>query len=170
MAQEDLLLPWLNILDNVLLGFKLRSEQGDTSKAKELLEIVGLSSCIEDLPDKLSGGMRQRVALIRTIMENRPVILMDEPFSSLDAITRVRTQDIASELLKDRTVLLITHDPMEALRLGDRIFILSGRPVKFSAPIVPRGSRPRSMTDAQLLKEQAGLLKKLSASSKLDLK
>ena len=170
MAQEDLLLPWLNILDNVLLGFKLRSEQADTSKAKELIEMVGLSSYIRDLPDKLSGGMRQRVALIRTIMENRPVILMDEPFSSLDAITRVRMQDIASELLKDRTVLLITHDPMEALRLGDRIFILSGRPVKFSVPIVPRGSRPRSMTDAQLLKEQAGLLKQLSASSKLDLK
>ena len=106
MAQDDLLLPWLNVLDNILLGFKLRSEQADTSKARDLIEMVGLSSCIEDLPDKLSGGMRQRVALIRTIMENRPVVLMDEPFSSLDAITRVRMQDIASELLNDQNRII----------------------------------------------------------------
>ena len=170
MAQDDLLLPWLNVLDNILLGFKLRSEQADKNKARELIEMVGLTSNIYDLPAKLSGGMRQRVALVRTIMEDRPVVLMDEPFSNLDAITRVRMQDIAAELLNDRTVLLITHDPMEALRLGDCIYILSGRPVKFTAPIIPEGLRPRSMTDTRLIKEQANLLLQLSRASKLDLK
>ena len=169
MAQDDLLLPWLSVLDNVLLGYKLRSKRADRSKALNLLQMVGLSSNIDDLPAKLSGGMRQRVALVRTIMENRPVVLMDEPFSSLDAITRVRMQDIAADLLGDRTVLLITHDPMEALRLGDRIHILSGRPVKFITPIIPEGTRPRSITDTQLLKEQASLLTRLSNASTLDL-
>ena len=165
MAQDDLLLPWLNVLDNVLIGFRLRSEQADKSKAENLIEIVGLSDNINDLPYKLSGGMRQRVALIRTIMENRPVVLMDEPFSSLDFITRVKMQEMAAELLNDRTVLLITHDPMEALRLGDRIYVLSGRPVEFTKPIIPEGTKPRSMTDRQLIKKQASLLMQLSSAS-----
>ena len=169
MAQDDLLLPWLSVLDNVLLGFKLRSEVADRPKAINLIRMVGLSDSIDDLPAKLSGGMRQRVALIRTIMENRPVVLMDEPFSNLDAISRVRMQDIASDLLGDRTVLLITHDPMEALRLGDRIHILSDRPVKFTNPILPRGTRPRSITNVNLLKEQARLLALLLNASTLDL-
>jgi putative hydroxymethylpyrimidine transport system ATP-binding protein len=165
MAQDDLLLPWLNVLDNVLIGFRLRSEQADKSKAENLIEIVGLSDNINDLPYKLSGGMRQRVALIRTIMENRPVVLMDEPFSSLDFITRVKMQEMAAELLNDRTVLLITHDPMEALRLGDRIYVLSGRPVEFTKPIIPEGTKPRSMSDSQLIKKQASLLMQLSSAS-----
>jgi putative hydroxymethylpyrimidine transport system ATP-binding protein len=170
MAQDDLLLPWLSVLDNVLLGFKLRSEAVERSKALNLLQKVGLSDNINDLPTKLSGGMRQRVALVRTIMENRPVVLMDEPFSNLDAISRVRMQDIAADLLGDRTVLLITHDPMEALRLGDRIHILSDRPVKFSNPILPKGTRPRSINDVDLLKEQARLLTRLSTASNLGLR
>jgi len=165
MAQDDLLLPWLNVLDNVLIGFRLRSEQADKSKAENLIEMVGLADNVNDLPYKLSGGMRQRVALIRTIMENRPVVLMDEPFSSLDFITRVKMQEMAAELLNDRTVLLITHDPMEALRLGDRIYVLSGRPVEFTKPIIPEGTKPRSMTDRQLIKKQASLLMQLSSAS-----
>ena len=168
MAQDDLLLPWLNVLDNVLLGFKLRSEPADNSKAINLLKMVGLSQNIKDFPSTLSGGMRQRVALVRTIMENRPVVLMDEPFSNLDAVSKVKMQDLAADLLGDRTVLLITHDPIEALRLGDQIYILSGRPVKFSSPIIPKGARPRSITDPKLLKEQASLLKRLTNAEKLD--
>ena len=168
MAQDDLLLPWLNVLENVVLGFKLRSEPANNSKAINLLKMVGLSKNIKDFPSTLSGGMRQRVALVRTIMENRPVVLMDEPFSSLDAISKVKMQDLAADLLRDRTVLLITHDPIEALRLGDRIHILSGRPVKFASPIIPKGIRPRLVTDPQLLKEQADLLKRLSYAEKSD--
>ena len=165
MAQDDLLLPWLNILDNVLIGYRLRSEKADKSKAKNLIEMVGLSENIYDLPYKLSGGMRQRVALIRTIMENRPVVLMDEPFSSLDVITRVKMQEMAAELLNDRTVLFITHDPMEALRLGDRIYVLSGSPVEFTNPIIPEGTKPRSVTDRHLIEKQASLLMQLSSAS-----
>ena len=167
MAQDDLLLPWLNVLENVLLGFKLRSETADNSKAMDLLKMVGLSKNIKDLPSTLSGGMRQRVALVRTIMENRPVVLMDEPFSNLDAVSKVKMQDLAADLLRDRTVLLITHDPIEALRLGDQIYILSGRPVKFASPIIPKGARPRPITDPKLLKEQASLLKRLTNAEKL---
>ncbi len=78
------------------------------------------------MPDALSGGMRQRVALARTLMEDRPVLMMDEPFSALDAITRVRLQSLAARLLAGRTVLLVTHDPLEAIRLGHRIHVLAG--------------------------------------------
>ncbi len=170
MAQQDLLLPWLSVLDNVLLGFKLRSEIADTSEAIKLLRLVGLFHNVSDLPATLSGGMRQRVALARTLMENRPVVLMDEPFSNLDAISRVRMQNMAADLLKDRTVLLITHDPMEALRLGDRIYVLSGRPVKFTPPIRLAGTRPRSLEDPNLHIEQANLLTQLTSAHEVDLK
>ena len=91
------------------------------------------------LPATLSGGMRQRVALARTLMEDRPIVLMDEPFSALDAITRHRLQDLAAELLVGRTVLLVTHNPLEALRLGHRIYVLSGRPAVPRGPLLPRG-------------------------------
>ena len=91
----------------------------------------------------LSGGERQRLALARTLMEDRPIVLMDEPFSSLDVLTRLLLQDLAAELLAERTVLLVTHDPMEALRLGHRIFVMSGSPALLGAPLEPAGAPPR---------------------------
>ena len=168
MGQEDLLLPWLSVLDNVLLGFKLRNEPIDRSEAIKILKMVGLQNNINDLPVTLSGGMRQRAALARTLMENRPAVLMDEPFSNLDAISKIRMQDMAADLLGKRTILLITHDPMEALRLGDSIYVLSGRPVKFSEPIRPAGIRPRSIANQNLHAEQANLLTRLAAAHELD--
>ncbi len=164
MAQQDLLMPWLSVLDNVMLGARLRAEQADKTRALDLLARVGLVENAGDLPAKLSGGMRQRAALARTLMEDRPVVLMDEPFSALDAITRIRLQDMAAELLKDRTVLLVTHDPLEALRLGDRIHVLSGRPVKLDEPLTPLGSTPRDLHDPEVLKGQADLLERLAAA------
>ncbi|HOB60632.1 MAG TPA: ABC transporter ATP-binding protein [Candidatus Competibacteraceae bacterium] len=128
MAQEDLLLPWLNVLDNVTLGSRLRGERPDRERALQLLAQVDLADYALARPETLSGGMRQRVALARTLMENRPVVLMDEPFSGLDALTRLRLQALAAELLADRTVLLVTHDPLEALRLGDQVWVMNGRP------------------------------------------
>jgi len=88
MAQKDLLLPWLSVLDNVCLGSRLRGEMSDQKRQKaiSLLEDAGLGEYSDSLPSELSGGMRQRVALLRTLMEERPVILMDEPFSALDAV------------------------------------------------------------------------------------
>ena len=149
MAQQDLLLPWLGALDNVLLGYRLRGVSRAELKrlrerGRELLDRVGLGGREGDLPATLSGGMRQRVALARTLMEDRPVVLMDEPFSALDAITRFRLQDLAAEMLAGRTVLLVTHSPSEAVRLGHRLYVLSGQPARPRRPArAPRRSAPR---------------------------
>jgi putative hydroxymethylpyrimidine transport system ATP-binding protein len=168
MGQQDLLLPWLSVIENVTLGRRLRGEDPKgheaQSRAKQLLDAVGLKGYEQSLPSKLSGGMRQRAALARTLMENRPVVLMDEPFSAVDAITRFRLQELAADLLRDRTVLLVTHDPLEALRLGDRIHVLSGRPVVISDALLPTGLRPRPAGDPDLLTNQAKLIGQLSAA------
>jgi len=168
MAQQDLLLPWSSVLDNVTLGERLRvgrASGNSRERARVLLDRVGLGDAADALPATLSGGMRQRVALVRTLMEDRPVVLMDEPFSALDAITRVRLQELAAELLRDRTVLLVTHDPLEALRLGDRIHVLLGRPARLAAPMEMTGATPRALHDATVLSSQADLLVRLAGSA-----
>lgn len=165
MAQQDLLLPWLNLLDNVLLGARLQQGRKPSAEQRELagylLQQVGLSDRATALPAQLSGGQRQRVALARTLFQDQPLVCMDEPFSALDAINRLKLQDLAAELLADRTVLMITHDPLEALRLSDRVLVLQGSPARLSAPIVPTGSTPRPVTDPALLELQAQLLQLL---------
>lgn len=168
MAQQDLLLPWLSVVDNVLLGHRLRAGQdrGEARRrAGELLDGVGLGAQADDLPSTLSGGMRQRAALARTLAEDRPVVLMDEPFSALDVITRVRLQGLFAESLRNRTVLLVTHDPLEALRLGHRIYVMAGRPARLGEPLEPAGSPPRDLHDPRLLGLQADLLELLSAAA-----
>ncbi len=170
MAQQDLLLPWLSALDNVLLGARLRGERRPAlqQQARELLARVGLAGQEGKRPAQLSGGMRQRVALARTLMERRPLVLMDEPFAALDAITRSEMQDLAAALLAGRTLLLVTHDPLEALRLGHRVFVLSGRPARLDEPILPPGAPPRDPTQAGLLGLQAELLQRLTRARKID--
>jgi putative hydroxymethylpyrimidine transport system ATP-binding protein len=162
MAQQDLLLPWLDVLGNVVIGDRLRRQRPRRERARALLERVGLGDHAEDRPASLSGGMRQRVALARTLFEDRAAVLMDEPFSALDAITRLQLQDLAAELLRGRTVLLVTHDPLEALRLGHRILVLTGRPARLEAPIEPAGLPPREPGDAELLALHARLLERLA--------
>ena len=127
MGQKDLLYPWLSVRDNVSLGARLRGERVDHRRVAALLQQVGLEHCAGDRPAALSGGMRQRAALARTLYEDRPIVLMDEPFSALDTLTRTRIQTLAAELLVNRTVVLITHDPMEACRLRHRPFPRSRR-------------------------------------------
>ncbi len=168
MAQQDLLLPWANVLDNVTLGARLREGRANKEtqeRARALLARVGLTESARALPATLSGGMRQRAALVRTLMENRPVVVMDEPFSALDAITRVRLQELAADLLRERTVLLVTHDPLEALRLGDRIHVLIGRPARLAEPMELTGPTPRSLRDPAVLSGQADLLERLAGSA-----
>jgi len=165
MAQQDLLLPWLSALDNALLGYRLRHEVAPRTEAVALLARLGLGAASHLRPAALSGGMRQRVALARTLMENRPVVLMDEPFSGLDAITRLRLQTLAAEELRGCTVMLVTHDPLEALRLGHRIFVMTGRPAGLSDPIEPPGAPPRDAADPGLLRLQGELLKRLAAEA-----
>ena len=158
MGQQDNLLPWLSVLGNVTLGARLRGEIPDLTAAEALLARVGLSGQRDQRPATLSGGQRQRAALARTLMEDRPVVLMDEPFSALDAITRARLQALASQLLAGRTVLLVTHDPLEALRLGHRIHVMAGAPARLEPPIVPEGDPPRDLHDPALLARQGELL------------
>lgn len=170
MAQNDGLMPWLSVIDNVTVGFRLREGRrarnaNRDAAAMETLRQVGLERVAHDLPATLSGGMRQRVALARTLMEDRPVVLMDEPFSALDAITRHRLQDLVAELLNDRTVLLVTHSPMEALRLGHQIYVLHELPARLDDPMVLDGETPRRGTDTGLLELQADLLERLTRAA-----
>jgi len=165
LAQHDLLLPWLSALGNVLLGPRLRGERigRDTeARARALLDRVGLGGREHDRPARLSGGMRQRVALARTLMEDRPIVLMDEPFSALDAITRHQLQALAAELLAGRTVLLVTHDPLEALRVGHRVQVMAGAPARLDRALEPAGAPPREPGEAGLLTLQAELLTRLA--------
>ncbi len=162
MAQQDLLLPWLSLADNVLLGARLQHNRPPSKAQRELaqylLHQVGLGERASALPAQLSGGQRQRVALARTLFQDQPLVCMDEPFSALDAINRLKLQDLAAELLAKRTVLMITHDPLEALRLSDRVLVLQGSPATLSAPLIPAGRAPRPVHDPALLQQQAQLL------------
>ena len=142
MAQSDLLLPWLDVLGNVLLGARLRGEPPDRDRAREMVARVGLAGREAARTRHLSGGERQRVALARTLMEDRPVVLLDEPFSALDARTRAGMQVLAAELLAGRTVLLVTHDPAEAARLGQRIHVLTEAGLAEVAPPTQPPVRP----------------------------
>ena len=163
MSQNDLLLPWLSLLDNVLLGARLRGELSREKQAKALALIreAGLTGYEDKLPTALSGGMRQRGALLRTLMEERPVILMDEPFSALDALTRVRLQNLAARLTVGATVVLVTHDPLEALRLGHSIVVLGASPVRVLETIEPAALPPREAGDPEVTALYASLLKRL---------
>jgi len=163
MAQQDLLLPWLRVLDNVLLGARLRGGSrvpaGLRRKAVELLGRVGMAGFEARYPVSLSGGQRQRVALARTLLEDRPLVLMDEPFSALDAITRYKLQALSTELLRERTILLITHDPAEAVRMGHRVQVFGSR--ELGEPLVPPGEPLRALTDPALLPLRSRLLEQL---------
>jgi putative hydroxymethylpyrimidine transport system ATP-binding protein len=165
MGQQDLLLPWLSVLANVTLGARLRGERADTARARELLAEVGLADRAGDLPGTLSGGMRQRAALARTLYEDRPVVLMDEPFSALDALTRARVQDLAARLLRGRTVLLVTHDPAEACRLAHFLLVLNGAPARLEPAIEVPGVPPRPVDDAGMLAAQGHLMRTLVDSA-----
>lgn len=132
LAQQDSLFPWLSVLDNVQLAQHLHGQKNTKTqeKAKELLHAVGMTDHWHKPCYQLSGGQRQRVALARTLMQDADLILMDEPFSALDAVTRLQLQNLACELLQGKTVILVTHDPQEAIRLGEKIYVLQGQPVQ----------------------------------------
>ncbi|NQZ30806.1 MAG: ATP-binding cassette domain-containing protein [Oceanospirillaceae bacterium] len=162
MAQQDLLLPWLNVLDNICLKAKLYSGQVTASqyqKARTLLAQLNLSGIEKSLPEQLSGGMRQRVALARTLMQDTPIVLMDEPFSALDAVNRYKLQALAADVLQDRTVLFITHDPQEALRLADQLYIFDANQQLEALPL-PSSVPPRAI-NAELGACQQALLQKM---------
>ena len=132
MLQEDALFPWLTILDNALLGLDIKHEKTpeNIEYTKELLKKYGLQDFLEKYPNQLSGGMRQRVALIRTLATKPDILLLDEPFSALDYVSRLMVSEDVANIIKNekKTVIMITHDISEALSLADRIIVLSKRP------------------------------------------
>ena len=162
MAQNDLLMPWLDAVANVTLGTRLRGEEPERDRAIALLEQVGLAEHAAKCPAALSGGQRQRVALARTLMEDRPVVLLDEPFSALDARSRARVQDLAAELLAGRTVLHVTHDAAEAARLGRNVLLMKRTDI--SRIEVPETKTPRRFDAPETLAFQGQLLRLLMES------
>jgi NitT/TauT family transport system ATP-binding protein len=164
MFQDDLLLDWRSALDNAALPLQLagRSRAEAREQALPLFDRFGLTGFADAEPRRLSGGMRQRVAFARTLLAGKPVLLLDEPFGSLDSITRAEMQQWLAERLREQphTVVLVTHDVEEALYLCDRVAVLSPRPGRLRA-IVPgtRGEqlpRSRAVTspDFMLLRQQ----------------
>ncbi|MDJ0621843.1 MAG: ABC transporter ATP-binding protein [Desulfocapsaceae bacterium] len=163
MGQNDLLLPWMTLHDNVMLGARLRGEvsRSTEEKASVLLRSAGLAKYELALPAQLSGGMRQRGALLRTLMEERSLLLMDEPFSALDALTRLKLQDLTVSMTRDKTVLLVTHDPLEALRMGNEIIIFSGTPADVEIISDLPGKVPRHAAAPDTARLHDSLLRKL---------
>ncbi len=152
---KDLLLQWWTVLKNVLIGPEIQEESLKDTKneALELLTQLGLQGFEKSYPMQLSGGMRQRVALVRTLLFKKDFLLLDEPFGALDAMTRTMMQSILLNIWnKERqTVLLITHDIEEALILADRIYVLTARPASIKAVVDVPLLRPRDTTVRDLI-------------------
>lgn len=150
MQQKDLLLQWRTVLKNVLIGPEIQGESQDEikSEALDLLAQLGLQGFERSYPMQLSGGMRQRVALVRTLLFKKDFLLLDEPFGALDAMTRTVMQSILLDIWdKNRqTVFLITHDIEEALILADKIYVLTARPASIKVEIDVPFQRPRDTT------------------------
>lgn len=132
MFQEDALFPWLNVMDNCLLGLKVQNRiNADNIKyVKGLLKKYGLSNFEKSYPKELSGGMRQRVALIRTLATKPDILLLDEPFSALDYQTRIMVSDDVYKIIKEekKSAIMVTHDISEAVKMADKVVVLSKRP------------------------------------------
>jgi ABC-type nitrate/sulfonate/bicarbonate transport system ATPase subunit len=155
MPQRDLLLPWLSAIDNAALALRIDGlgRGAARERAHPLFAAFGLEGFEDSRPHELSGGMRQRVAFLRTLLAGKPVLCLDEPFAALDALTRGEMQDwLAAALAREpRTVLLVTHDVEEAAVLADRVVVLSPRPGRIVAELAVGAERPRRPTDPAVL-------------------
>ena len=165
MQQKDLLLPWRSVLDNTIMGLELNgsSRKDARTRALELMETFGLKGFERQYPFALSGGMRQRAAFMRTMLLDQEVILLDEPFGALDALTRVQMQEWLMELWDSmkKTIVLITHDVDEALLLSDRVYVLTARPARVKLVLDVGLGRPRSyqaVTTPEFVELKAQLL------------
>ena len=173
MPQRDMLLPWLSAIDNAALALRNRGVRRRQARAGagQLFERFGLAGFETSLPGELSGGMRQRVAFLRTLVSGKPVLALDEPFASLDAITRAEMQAwLAAALEQDpRTVVLVTHDVEEALYLSNRVAVLSARPGRvvdeLSAPAPRAVDRDAAVTDPQFVAARERALTALQGSA-----
>ena len=158
MPQRDLLLPWLRAIDNA--GLALRAGGASRAQARAtagpLFAAFGLDGFERARPHELSGGMRQRVAFLRTLLSGRPVLCLDEPFGALDAITRREMQEWLATALatQPRTTLLVTHDVEEAILLADRVLVLAGRPGTIVSELALDAPRPRSVADPLIVAQR----------------
>ena len=155
MPQRDLLLPWLSAIDNAALALRARGMGRDDARATAApwLERFGLGQFERARPAELSGGMRQRVSFLRSLLAGKPVLALDEPFAALDAITRAEMQGWLAQVLtsEPRTVVLVTHDVEEAVVLGDRVVVMSARPGRVVSEVPVALARPRRRTDADVV-------------------
>jgi ABC-type nitrate/sulfonate/bicarbonate transport system ATPase subunit len=171
MPQRDLLLPWLSAVENAALAPRISglTRSQARTRAQGLFTELGLAGFEDSRPAELSGGMRQRVAFLRTLLSGKPVLCLDEPFGALDAITRAEMQAWLAQALErePRTVVLVTHDVEEAVLLADRIAVMSARPGRVIGELEVRLPRPRLRTDAAVvgLRERALALLQDGASS-----
>ncbi|MDO9416106.1 ABC transporter ATP-binding protein [Pararhizobium sp.] len=150
MPQRDALMPWRRIVDNVTLGLEVQGVKRREARERvlPLFDEFGLSGFENSYPAQLSGGMRQRASLLRTVVQERPMLLLDEPFGALDALTRAGMQRWLAGMWSQHcwTALLITHDVREAVHLSDRIYVLSPRPARVIHEIDISLARPRAST------------------------
>lgn len=168
MPQRDLLLPWRSVLNNVLIPFEIQgvSKRESRQKALEMLPHFGLETFENEYPSALSGGMRQRAALMRTWLTGRSTLLLDEPFGALDALTRKELQNWLLRVWQEfgRTVMFITHDVEEAVYLADRVLVLSARPGEIKRELrvnLPRPRRQRMIEEPEFVKLVRELLDEL---------
>lgn len=174
MPQRDQLLPWYSAIDNAALALRNRGQGRAEARqgAAELFDRFGLAGFEASAPQDLSGGMRQRVAFLRTLVSGKPVLALDEPFAALDAITRGEMQEwLAGALRGDpRTVVLVTHDVEEALYLADRVAVLSARPARIVAELrapAPRAAdRDAAVTGAAFVAVREAALRALHEGSR----
>ncbi|MGF9565350.1 ABC transporter ATP-binding protein [Neorhizobium sp. JUb45] len=160
MPQRDALMPWRKIIDNTTLGLEVQGMRRRDARARvtPLFGEFGLDGFEQNYPAELSGGMRQRAALLRTVVQDKPMLLLDEPFGALDALTRAGMQRWLEEMWQKHrwTAMLVTHDVREAVHLSDRIYVLSPRPAKVIREIVIDLPRPRGR-DADTLARAAAI-------------
>ncbi|NQW22897.1 MAG: ABC transporter ATP-binding protein [SAR202 cluster bacterium] len=168
MQQKDLLLPWRSVLDNTILGLELKGvpRRQAREQALEFTEAFGLKGFEDQYPFALSGGMRQRASFLRTMLMNQDVVLLDEPFGALDALTRIQMQEWLLQLWEslNKTIVLITHDVDEALLLSDRVYLLSARPGQVTMVLdvpLPRPRRYNMVTSPEFSVFKAQLMEPL---------
>jgi ABC-type nitrate/sulfonate/bicarbonate transport system ATPase subunit len=169
--QQDGLFPWLTVKQNIALGLRHLSQEPERKQQiRDLLHLIGLENFEAHYPHQLSGGMRQRVELARGLAGNSDSLLMDEPFSSLDYLTRLRMRQELARILRERprTVVLVTHDIEEAAQLADRVIVLSDRPARIREELHISAPSPRDPTEAQVVEAVRHILSKLNFQSEAE--